>query len=69
MADGPDLLCAHPAAAAALAAAIADHQVPVLAKVLKGQLAAELVKRMVGMRGSDDLRTHQRVAGKALRHL
>ena len=69
MAHCPALLRTEPAAAAALTAGIANHQVAVLAQILQRQLAPEPVQRMLGMRRGDEAQPHQRIAGEARRHL
>ena len=69
MTHRPTLLRTEPAAAAALAAGISDHQVTVLSQILQRQFAPELMQRMLGVRHRDEAQPHQRIADETGRHL
>src|ERR1700678_3394153 len=69
VAHGPALLRAQPAAAAALAARVADDEVALLAQILQRQFAPEPMQRMFGMRHRDEAQRYQGISGKARRHL
>src|SRR5271165_21033 len=69
LAHRPALLRAEPAAAAALAAGIADDQVTILPQILQVKFAPESMQRMVGVRGSDEAYPHQRIPREAGRYL